>query len=73
MKITNNSKKLISFFHKYNCLPPIKQTKATNAIFKKFFHEIDDAVNFIKKIDKSAYNLKITKINNINVSIFIFY
>ena len=66
MKITNNSKKLISFFHKYNCLPPIKQTKATNAIFKKFFHEIDDAVNFIKKIDKSAYNLKITKINNIN-------
>ena len=70
MKITNNSKKLISFFHKYNCLPHIKQTKATNAIFKNFFHEIDDAVNFVSytksKMGQSFYKLKITKIDNVN-------
>ena len=70
MKITNNSKKLISFFHKYNCLPHIKQTKATNSIFKHFFHEIDDAVNFVSytksQRGQSFYNLKINKINHIN-------
>jgi hypothetical protein len=70
MKITNNSKKLISFFHKYNCLPHIKQTKATNSIFKHFFHEINDAVNFVSytksQRGQSFYNLKINKINHIN-------
>jgi len=70
MKITNNSKKLISFFHKYNCLPHIKQTKATNSIFKHFFHEIDDAVNFVSytksQKGQSFYNLKINKINHIS-------
>jgi hypothetical protein len=70
MKITNNSKKLISFFHKYNCLPHIKQTKATNSIFKHFFHEIDDAVNFVSytksQRGQSFYNLKINKINHIS-------
>jgi|688.fasta_scaffold156564_2 hypothetical protein len=70
MKITNNSKKLISFFHKYNCLPHIKQTKATNYIFKHFFHEINDAVNFVSytksQKGQSFYNLKINKINHIS-------
>lgn len=66
MKITDNSKKLISFFHKYNCLPHITQTKSTNSIFKHFFHEIDKAVNFVKQIDKTLYNLQIKKINNVN-------
>jgi hypothetical protein len=70
MKITDNSKKLISFFHKYNCLPHIKQTKATNSIFKHFFHEIDDAVNFVSytksQRGQTFYNLKVNKINNIN-------
>ena len=66
MKITDNSKKLISFFHKYNCLPHIKQNKTTNAIFDKFFHEIDKAVKFVKQINKTLYNLKIKKITNVN-------
>jgi len=69
MKITNNSKKLISFFHKYNCLPHIKQTKATNAIFKQFFHEIDDAFRFVSynksKQGSSFYKLKINKIDHV--------
>jgi len=69
MKITNKSKKLISFFHKYNCLPHIKQTKSTSSIFKQLFHEIDEAVHFVsytkKQNGKSFYNLKINKINNV--------
>ena len=59
MKITDNSKKLLSFFHKYNCLPHIKQNKTTNDIFKQLFYEIDKAIKFVKQLDKSLYNLKI--------------
>jgi hypothetical protein len=70
MKITNNSKKLLSFFHKYNCLPHIKQTKATDTIFKQLFYEIDDAVNFVSynksQLGSSFYKLKINKINHVN-------
>ena len=69
MKITNKSKKLISFFHKYNCLPHIKQSKATNAIFKHFFHEIDDAFQFVSytksQLGQSFYKLKINKIDHV--------
>ena len=70
MKITNKSKKLISFFHKYNCLPHIKQSKATNAIFKHFFHEIDDAFQFVSytksQLGQSFYKLKINKIDHVS-------
>ena len=70
MKITDKSKKLISFFHKYNCLPHIKQTKATSAMFKHFFHEIDEAVNFVSytksQMGSSFYKLKINKIEHVN-------
>jgi hypothetical protein len=70
MKITNNSKKLLSFFHKYNCLPHIKQTKATDAIFKQLFHEIDDASQFVSyhksQLGTSFYKLKINKINHVS-------
>ena len=70
MKITNKSKKLISFFHKYNCLPHIKQSKATNAIFKHFFHEIDDAFQFVSynksQLGPSFYKLKINKIDHVS-------
>ena len=69
MKITNKSKKLISFFHKYNCLPLIKQTKATDAIFKHFFNEIDDAFRFVSynksQLGNSFYKLKINKIDHV--------
>ena len=70
MKITNNSKKLLSFFHKYNCLPHIKQTKATDAIFKQLFHEIDDASKFVSynktQLGPSFYKLKINKIDHVS-------
>jgi len=70
MKITDKSKKLISFFHKYNCLPHIKQTKATSVMFKHFFHEIDEAVNFVSytksQMGSSFYKLKIDKIEHVN-------
>ena len=70
MKITNKSKKLISFFHKYNCLPHIKQSKATNVIFKHFFHEIDDAFRFVSynksQLGSSFYKLKINKIDHVS-------
>lgn len=70
MRITNKSKKLISFFHKYNCLPHIKQSKATNAIFKHFFHEIDAAFQFVSytksQMGSSFYKLKINKIDSVS-------
>jgi hypothetical protein len=71
MKITNKSKKFISFFNKFNCLPHIKQTKATNTIFKHFFHEINEAMNFVSYTKKQMghqafYNLKLNKIEHIN-------
>jgi hypothetical protein len=70
MKITDKSKKLISFFHKYNCLPHIKQTKATSAMFKHFFKEIDEAVNFVSytksQMGVSFYKLKINKIEHVS-------
>jgi thiamine transporter ThiT len=70
MKITNKSKKLIAFFHKYNCLPHIKQTNLTDSIFKHFFHEINDAVNFVSytksQMGSTFYKLKINKIDHVN-------
>jgi hypothetical protein len=70
MKITNNSKKLLSFFHRYNCLPHVKQTKATDAIFNQLFHEIDDASQFVSynksQLGSSFYKLKINKINHVS-------
>jgi hypothetical protein len=69
MKITNKSKKLISFFNKFNCIPHTKQTKATDTIFKHFFSEMNEAMNFVSYTKKQMghqafYNLKLTKIYN---------
>jgi hypothetical protein len=70
MKLTNKSHKLMSFFHKYNCLPEIKQTKTTNAIFKKLFYEIEEAANFVSytksQMGTSFYKLRIKKIDSVN-------
>jgi hypothetical protein len=70
MKITNNSKNLISFFHKYNCLPHVNQTKATDAIFKHLFKDIDEAVNFVSYnksiLGSSFYKLKINRIERVS-------
>jgi hypothetical protein len=70
MKLTNKSHKLMSFFHKYNCLPQIKQNKTTNAIFKKLFYEIEEAANFVSytksQMGSSFYKLRIKKIDSVN-------
>ena len=71
MKITNKSKKLISFFNNFNCFPHIKQTKATDTIFKHFFNDINEAMNFVSYTKKQMghqafYNLKLNKIEHIN-------
>lgn len=71
MKITNKSKKLMSFFNKFNCIPHINQTKATDTIFKHFFNEIKEATDFVSYTKKQMghqafYNLKLNKIEHIN-------
>lgn len=70
MKLTKESNKLMSFFIKHNCLIPIKQTKKTDAIFKKLYDEIVDGVSYItelkSKMGTSFYKLKMVSITNIN-------
>ena len=70
MKITPNSHKLMSFFHKYNCLPHINQTTSTNNLFKNLFNDIDDAVKFVSytknQMGNSFYNLKFQKIDTVS-------
>ena len=57
MKFTNNSNQLISFFVKHNCIPAIKHTKNTNAIFTSLYHEIN---NGFKYIDTIKNTIKLT-------------
>lgn len=70
MKLTKESNKLMSFFIKHNCLIPIKQTKKTDAIFKKLYDEIVDGVSYITELKSKMgtlfYKLKMVSITNIN-------
>ena len=70
MKLTKESNKLMSFFIRHNCLMPIKQTKKTDAIFIKLYHEITEGVSYIEsvktRLGSSFYKLKITSITNVN-------
>jgi hypothetical protein len=70
MKLTKESRKLMSFFFKHNCLIPIKHTKKTGVIFKKLYNEIVNGVSYITelktKMDTSFYKLKIVSITNIS-------
>jgi len=70
MKLTKESNKLMSFFIRHNCLMPIKQTKKTDAIFIKLYHEITEGVSYIEsvktRLGTSFYKLKITSITNVN-------
>ena len=67
MKLTKHSKDLIEFYLKNNCLQPIDHTnKVTNAVFKKFFDEIQDAEKQLELKKKNQngqlYFLSIQKI-----------
>jgi hypothetical protein len=70
MKLTKESNKLMSFFIKHNCLIPIKQTKKTDAVFKKLYSEIVNGVSYISelksKMGDAFYKLKIVSITNIS-------
>ena len=70
MELTKNSNKLMSFFHKFNCLPETKPSKSTDLIFARLFHDIyngDEFVSYTKKqLGKSFYKFQIQKINSID-------
>ena len=70
MKLTKESHKLMSFFIKHNCLLPIKQTRKTDAIFKKLYDDIVDGVSYIEELKSktgpSFYKVKLDIITNIS-------
>jgi hypothetical protein len=69
MKLTQESRNLMSFFINNNCLPHIKQTKKTSSILKKLYNEIKNAVSYIQqaksKMGDLFYKLVIEHITNI--------
>ena len=69
MKLSKNSKLLISFFMKNNCVEHISQTNNTDEIIKELYKEIIDAYNFLidlKRVKEDHfYNISIKKITNI--------
>jgi len=70
MRLTETSKKLIIFLSKKNCVPEIAQTKKTKDIILKLYDEIKTANEYIMSLKNkngaNFYNLKISRINNIN-------
>jgi hypothetical protein len=70
MKLTNESYELMSFFIENNCLIPLKQSKKTDSLIKKLYHEIKDGMSYIQniksKLGPSFYKLKILNISNVN-------
>ena len=50
MNITNESRKLMSFFVEHECLMPIKQTNKTRTFFKNIYNEIHSGVSYIQNI-----------------------
>ena len=71
MNITKESNKLISFFIKYNCILPIKQTNKTNDILQNIYKEIKNGVSYVHHLkttigEDAFYNLKIEHITNLH-------
>ena len=70
MKLSKNSKLLMNFFMKNNCVNHITQTESTDKIIIDLYKEIVDAHNFLidlKRVKKdSFYNISIKKITNIS-------
>jgi len=69
MKLTKNSKLLMNFFIKNNCIEHISQTKNTDEIIRELYDEIINANKYLidlKRIKKdNFYNISIKKITNI--------
>jgi hypothetical protein len=70
MKLSKNSKLLMSYFMKNNCVDHISQTKNTNEILTHLYNDIIDAYNYLidlKRVKKdNFYNISIKKITNIS-------
>jgi hypothetical protein len=70
MKLSKNSKLLMSFFMKNNCVNHISQTKNTDEITTELYKEIIDSYNYLidlKRVKKNNfYNISIKKITNVS-------
>ena len=70
MKLSKNSKLLMSFFMKNNCINHISQTKNTDEITRQLYNEIIDSYNYLidlKRVKRdNFYNISIKKISNIS-------
>ena len=70
MKLTKNSKLLMNFFIKNNCIEHISQTKNTDEIIKELYDEIINANKYLfdlKRVKKdNFYNISIKKITNVS-------
>jgi len=71
MRLTENSKMIMNFLSKKNCVPTIDHSKKTNEILLHLYDDIKAAFEYVKNLKSSKkfsdfYNVKITRINNIN-------
>ena len=71
MKLTKNSKKLISFFMDNNCINYIHPTKKVNTILLKLYNEMKNAEEYIdslkaKNKGNTFYNVKVDEIHSIS-------
>ena len=70
MKLSKNSKLLMNFFMKNNCINHINQSENTDKIIIDLYKELIDAHNYLidlKRVKKdSFYNISIKKITNIS-------
>ena len=68
MKVSKNSKLLMSFFTKNKYINHIKQTTRTDKIIKQLYHDILDAYNYLLHLKETRgvklYNINIKKIHN---------
>jgi len=66
MKLTKDSKTLMEFFLKNNCINHVIPTAKTNKLLKKFFHEIHSAKHYLESKKQQGilnYGFTITKIS----------
>jgi hypothetical protein len=68
MKLSKKSKKLLSFFKKYNFINDINQTKKTDSILLELYHDIMEAYKYMlslkSKSNLNNYKTSIKKINS---------
>lgn len=69
MKLTENSKIIMSFLTKKDCISPVRLTNKTKQLLIKLYNEIKTANNYILSLKNKQlidfYNVKIQRINNI--------